>query len=130
MTRFLKSEVLPVLAQSSEIRMVRQTRLTPLDDAAKVKKGRDPASEFVWKVIDPNEVPPPPRAKPKKEVVGEEVGVNLNHEHLNKRRQNARVGKITRDVNAMKELKHAWSQHWRQQEQTTVGDQGANSTTK
>ena len=103
--------MLPVLAQSSEVKMVRQKRLTPLDDTEKkVVKGRDPGFEFVWRVVDPNEVPPPPRSKPKKEVVGKEVGVDLDYGHLNKRRQNARVGKITRDIEAMKSFKQAWRQ--------------------
>ena len=75
-----------------------------MDDTVKVKKGRDPDIEFVWKVVDPKEVPPPPQPKPVKEVVGKEVGVNLDYQHLNKRRQNARVGKITRDVEAMKNM--------------------------
>lgn len=107
MARFLKAEVLPHLAGVSEIRMVRQKRLTPVDVTEKVKKGRDPGFEFLWKVVDPNEVPLPPRPKPKKEVVGTEVGVGLDYGHLNKRRQNARVGKITRDVEAMKSFQHA-----------------------
>ena len=38
--------------------MVRQKRLTPLSDAEKVGKGRDPVFEFLWKVVDPNEVLP------------------------------------------------------------------------
>ena len=91
-----------MLANSFEIKKACQPRLTPLDDTVKVKKGRDPRVEFVWKVVDPDEVPPPPRSKPVKEVVGKEVGVNVDYKHLNKRRQNARVGKITRDVQAMK----------------------------
>lgn len=95
--------MLPVLEKSSEIRMVRQSRLTPVDDTVKLKKGRDPGIEFVWKVVDPNEAPPPRRPKKVKEVVGEEVGVNVDYQHLNKRRQEARVGKITRDVEAMKQ---------------------------
>jgi len=123
MARFLKTEVLPVLAQASEIRMVRQNRLTPVDVTVKLQKGRDPGSEFVWKVIDPNEKPPPPRSKPKKVVVGEEVGVGLDYGHLNQRRQNARVGKITRDVESMKSLKYAW-----RQEQTKAGDTEAGDT--
>ncbi|KAF8799732.1 hypothetical protein BYT27DRAFT_7217467 [Phlegmacium glaucopus] len=103
--RFLKLEVLPALEKSSEIKMIRQPRLTPVDPTIKVKKGRDPGVEFVWKVIDPNDVPPPPRPKPVKEVVGKEVGVGMDFQHLNKRRQNARVGKITRDVDAMKNIR-------------------------
>lgn len=114
--------MLPVLEQSSEIRMVRQSRLTPVDDTEKVKKGRDPTYEFVWKVVDPNDVPRPPRNKSKKKVVGEEDFVNLDYGHLNKRRQNARVGKITRDVEAMKEMKETWKQHRSEQGQTTARD--------
>lgn len=78
-----------------------------MDNTVKVKKGRDPGIEFVWKVVDPNDVPPPPPSKPVKEVVGKEVGVDVDYQHLNKRRQNARVGKITRDVEAMK---YVWKQ--------------------
>lgn len=110
MPRFLKTEVLPALAEASEIKKVKQDRLTPVDNTEKVKKGRDPDVEFVWKVVDPNEVPRPPRSPPKKEVVGKDVGVGLDYGHLNKRRQNARVGKITRDVEAMKSLKYTWRQ--------------------
>jgi hypothetical protein len=110
MARFLKVEVLPALAQSSEIKMVRQSRSTPVNNTEKVKKGRDPHYEFVWKVIDPNEVPVKPRLKPKKDVVGKEVGVDLDYGHLNKRRQNTRVDKITLDVEAMKSLKSTWRQ--------------------
>ena len=120
MARFLKAEVLPVLAQSSEIKMVRQSCSTPVNDTEKVvkaKKGRDPGFEFVWKVIGPDEVPPTPRPKPKKKVVGTEVGVDLDYGHLNNRRQNARVGKITRDIEAMKSLKYTW-----RQEQTSARD--------
>jgi hypothetical protein len=95
MARFLKAEVLPILADSFEIKKVKQKRLAPVDDTEKVKKGRDPNCEFVWKVVDPNEVHTPPRVKPKKK---EEVGVNLDYGHLNKRRQNTRVGKIAQDV--------------------------------
>jgi hypothetical protein len=94
--------VLPVLEKSSEIRMSKQPRLTPVDEMVKLKRGRDPGIEFVWKVVDPNDPPPPRRPKKVKEVVGKEVGVNVNYQHLNKRRQEARVGKITRDVAAMK----------------------------
>ena len=103
-TRFLKREILPVLAKSSEIKMTKQPRLTPVDDTVKPKRGRDPGVEFVWKVVDPKEVPAPPKSKPVKEVVGKEVGVNVNYQHLNPRRQGARVGKITRDVEAMKSV--------------------------
>jgi hypothetical protein len=110
MTRFLKVMVLPALAEASEIRMFRQPRLTPVEETVKVK-GRDPGFEFLWKVVDPNEVPPPRRSKPKKEVVGREVGVDVDYGHLNNRRQNARVGKISRDVEAMKLFnKDAWRQ--------------------
>ena len=54
MARFLKLEVLPVLAQSSEIKIVRQRCLTPVNTGY-VRKGRDPGFEFVWKVVDPKE---------------------------------------------------------------------------
>ena len=113
MARFLKVEVLPVLAESSEIKMVRQKRLNPVDDIDKTRKGRDPGFEFLWKVVDPNEVPRPPRSKPEKEVVGKEVGVDLDYGHLNKRRQNARVGKISRDIEAMKSFNFKHTNHSR-----------------
>lgn len=111
MARFLKSEVLPLLVQKSEIKKVRQLRITPLDpmvEAEKGKKGNDSGYEFVWRVVDPDEVPPPPRFKPKKEVVGEEVGVNVDYGHLNNRRQNARAGKISRDIEKMKSFREAF----------------------
>jgi len=123
--RFLKAEVLPLLAQKNEIKKVRQKCLTPVDpvdpvnETEKVKKGKgsDSGYEFVWKVVGPGEVPPPPRLKPKKEVVGEEVGVNADYGHLNNRRQNARVGKITRDVETMKTFRQAF-----RQDETTARD--------
>ena len=88
--------MLPQLAEASEIIKVRQKRLTPLDGTEKVIKGRDPAFEFVWKVVDPNEVPPPPRSRPKKEVVVEEAGVDLANEHLNKSRQHGNSAIVER----------------------------------
>ena len=102
--RFLKLEVLPVLAKAFEIKTINQPRITPADETGKVKKGRDPGVEFLWKVTDPNEAPPRRLPKRVKEAVGVEVGVNVNYQHLNARRQIARVGKITRDVNAMKNI--------------------------
>jgi len=50
--KFLKGEVLPLLVQSSEIKMVRQKRLSPVNDTEKVKNRRDTGFEFVWKVVD------------------------------------------------------------------------------
>ena len=119
--------MLPALAKSFEIEKVKQNRLSSLDDTEKVKKKKVSGIEFVWKVVDPDKVPPPPRFKRKKAVVGTEVGVNLDYGHLNKRRQNARVEKITRDVETMKLLKRTW-----RQEQTDKGSQTpeANVTTK
>ena len=119
--------MLPALAKSFEIEMVKRHRLSAVNDTEKVKKKKVPGMEFVWKVADPDKVPPPPRFKRKKAVVGTEVGVNLDYGHLNKRRQNARVGKITRDVETMKLLKRTW-----RQEQTGKGSQTpeANVATK
>jgi hypothetical protein len=65
MARFLKDEVLPLLAQSSEIKMVRQKRLTPVNDTENVMKGRDPDFEFLWKVVNRTSRS---KQKPKKEV--------------------------------------------------------------
>lgn len=104
-TRFLKREVLPVLEKSHEIKMVKQSRSSAVDDMVKVKRERESGVEFVWQVVDPNDIPPRPLPKLAKEVVGKEVGVNVDCQHLNRRRQNARVGKITRDVEAMKEIR-------------------------
>jgi len=85
--------------------MIRQPRITPVDETGKVKKGRDPGVEFVWQITDPNDARPLRLPKRVKEAVGVEVGVNGNYQHLNTRRQNARVGKITRDVEAMKNIR-------------------------
>lgn len=104
LARFLKLEVLPALAKSFEIKMVKQPRITSVDETAKVKKGREPGVQFVWKVTGPNDVPPQRLPKRVKEAVGVEVGVSVDYQHLNARRQNARVGKITRDVDAMKDI--------------------------
>jgi hypothetical protein len=108
MARFLKIQVLPVLAQSLEIKKVLQSSIKPVNDTETVKKGKRSDDQFVWRVVDPNEVPIPRRSKPKPRVVGKEVGVGLDYEHLNKRRQNARVGKITQDFESMKLLKDSW----------------------
>ena len=81
MASFLKSEVLPILVHSSEIKMVRQKRLSLLNDTEKVEKvekvekgkkgkkgkkrekGRNPQAdfEFVWQVVN--------RSKPKPKEV-------------------------------------------------------------
>ena len=124
--------MLPVLAEKYEIKKVRQLCLTPVDPVdsldetektgktgktgkGKKGKGNDSGYEFVWKVVDPDEVRPPPRIKPKKEEVVEDAGEDYGH--LNNRRQNARVGKITRDVETMKTLRQAF-----RQDETTARD--------
>jgi len=106
--------VLPLLVQSSEIKMVRQKRLTPVNDTEKTK-GTDPDFEYVWKVVDPNEVPPRPRFKPKPKEV--EVGVDLDYGHIIKRGQNARVGETGRDIEARRSFKYPSGQ-----DQTTARD--------
>ena len=96
--------MLPVLADSFEIKKVRQPRETPLDDTEKRVKGTDPNFEFVWKVVDPSEAPPPPRFKPNKEVK-KKVNVNPDYEHFDVRRQNSSLRETTRRVDAME---HSW----------------------
>ena len=73
---------------------------------------------FAWRLS--TMTPKPSRTydyedKKTKPVVGREVGVGLDTSHLNKRRQAARVGKVSRDVMKMKanweqENGRAWSQ--------------------
>ena len=71
---------------------------------------------FAWRLS--TMTPKPTRTfedKKTKPVVGREVGVGLDTSHLNKRRQAARVGKVSRDVMKMKanweqENGREWSQ--------------------
>ena len=65
---------------------------------------------FAWRLS--TVTPKPSRTydyedKKTKPVVGREVGVGLDTSHLNKRRQAARVGKVSRDVMKMKAI---WEQ--------------------
>ncbi|KAJ3514708.1 hypothetical protein NLJ89_g2219 [Agrocybe chaxingu] len=107
--KFLKTEILPVLAGRQEIRMTHQPRtdLAPVPETPTKGKKKKKTShmEFVWKPIPPENrwVPKPP--PPKKEVVGTEVGVGADFSHLNKRRQRARVEKVSAAVMRMKEYR-------------------------
>ncbi|KAH9477719.1 hypothetical protein JR316_0009945 [Psilocybe cubensis] len=106
--RFLKEYILPFLQGMREIKMTPQPRTRPISESEltnKKKKKRDTSIEWVWKVIPPNERMPPPGPPKQKEVVGTEVGVGLDTSHLNKRRQEARVGKVSREVDRLKAYK-------------------------
>lgn len=55
------------------------------------------------------DIPPKPKKEPK--VFGTEVGVGEDWSHLNKRRQRAREGKVTRDVVWMKDVETLRKSH-------------------
>jgi len=107
--RFLKKQILPVLEGRHEIKKVQLPRHTIASDVssgATTKKGKGGAKEekmaFYWTAVPETERPVRQAPPPAKVVVGREVGVGLDYSHLNKRRQAARVGKITRNVNKLK----------------------------
>ena len=108
---FLKREILDTLENFNEIRTVRQPRadaaaleeLSLSNPSAPTKRDRKAIAssqvEFAWKVVTPR---PPVVPPPTKEVYGREVGVGLDTSHLNKRRQRARVEKVSDAVMKMK----------------------------
>lgn len=104
--RFLKKQVLQILAENNEIKMSRLPNAKALaaQAAAGDKKLRLTASQvdWVWKAVPENERVQPPPVPKGKTVVGTEVGVGLDFSHLNKRRQDARVGKVSRAITQMK----------------------------
>ncbi|KAF4616419.1 hypothetical protein D9613_008475 [Agrocybe pediades] len=108
--RFLKKEVLQHLEDLKVIKMARIPTPKGLaaQEAAGDKKTRLTASQvdWKWKVVPDSErlaVPPsPPKGK---EVVGTEVGVGHDVSHLNKRRQEARTGKVSEAVSKLKSYK-------------------------
>ncbi|PPQ74548.1 hypothetical protein CVT26_007940 [Gymnopilus dilepis] len=105
--RFLKEFILPALAGQKEIAMMRKPTaktLAALEAGELPKTTRLTASQFEWKwwVIPPEQRPKAPAPKPAKRIVGLEVGVDSDTSHLNKRRQEARVGKVSREVEKLK----------------------------
>ncbi|KAF9482720.1 hypothetical protein BDN70DRAFT_874741 [Pholiota conissans] len=109
--RFLKAEILASMKASSEIGTFRQpkaaARLAAEEASATTEKEKKKLAasqmEFVWKPLPPKQAPPPPQ---KKEVFGVEVGVGADYSHLNKRRQRARVEKISLAVQKMKDIQN------------------------
>lgn len=71
----------------------------------KKQRMADSSVAWVWKVIPPGERAEPPMPPKVKEVVGTEVGVGQDVSHLSKRRQLARVGKVSREVTKLKAYK-------------------------
>jgi len=106
----LKKQILPVLEGRHEIKKVQMPKHSIASElaSAATKKGKGGAKEeklgFYWTAVPEAERPVRQAPPPPKKVVGREVGVGLDVSHLNKRRQRARVGKITRNVNKMKAL--------------------------
>lgn len=115
---FLKNSVLPILEGNKELEVVRTTRI-PFNPASVQRAGVKrktkqetskaasaaapaPITVWVWKTVDKSKIPPPPVPKPPPKVFGTEVGVGEDWSHLSKRRQRARIGKVRRDVRAMK----------------------------
>lgn len=106
--RFLKKDILGSLKASHEIKMVSEAKSSPIPlptgDLTKREKKlvRSSTTAWVWKCIPPEDRPKPLPPKPEKFVFGREVGVGLDTSHLNKRRRIARVGKVSRAVDKMK----------------------------
>ena len=107
--RFLKKDILGSLKASHEIKMVPEARSSPIPlptgslTKREKKLVRTSTTAWVWKCIPPEDRPKPPPPKPEKFVFGREVGVGLDTSHLNKRRRIARVGKVSRAVDKMKD---------------------------
>ena len=101
---FLKEDILAALSKSNEIQMKPSLRTPNSEGEAPVKKKKGTSSkEFKWRVIPPEERPQPEPKPWEKSVVGREVGVGADVGHLNKRRQRARIGKVSAAVLRMKE---------------------------
>lgn len=101
--------ILPALEGRHEIRTVAQPSSglhspPDLSNLRPVKQQRRNAlaKEFVWMVIPPAERPKLGTVPEGKKVVGAEVGVVADMSHLNKRRQRARVTKVTEAVLKLK----------------------------
>ncbi len=101
--------VLPSLEGQHEIQTVMQPRtgIHPEPDLSNLRPVRRKQrnalnNEFVWKVIPPEERRKPQPPPHQKAVIGTEVGVGLDTSHLNKRRQRARVKKVTEAVLKLK----------------------------
>jgi hypothetical protein len=117
--RFLKKSVLPILEGNKELEIVRTTRI-PFNPASVTPRGANkrknkqeashaakaaapaPVTVWVWKLVDKSKLPRPPRPKPPRKIFGVEVGVGADWSHLSKRRKRTRMGKVRRDVSAMK----------------------------
>ncbi|KAF9523277.1 hypothetical protein CPB83DRAFT_863156 [Crepidotus variabilis] len=108
--KFLKTQVLPALEGVQEIKSVNQPKsgLVPEPDLSNLRPVRREArkasaNEFVWKLVPPEEVRrPKTKASTTDRVVGREVGVGADTSHLNKRRQRARVRKVSEAVLQLK----------------------------
>ena len=112
------------LEDANEVQIFRTQRELAHIPNPKKKKGKQQETStgpalvdvFAWRLS--TMTPKPSRVyedKKTKPVVGREVGVGLDTSHLNKRRQAARVGKVSRDVMKMKanweqENGREWSQ--------------------
>ncbi|KIK01543.1 hypothetical protein K443DRAFT_98404 [Laccaria amethystina LaAM-08-1] len=98
------------LEDANEVQIFRTQREMAHTPNLKKQKGKQPEAStgpvlvdvFAWRL---GASPKPRRIdedKKKKPVVGREVGVGLDTSHLSKRRQAARVGKVSREVMMMK----------------------------
>lgn len=110
---FLKKQVLPALQGFREINMVHQPKSgqheePDLSNLRPVRREMRKSSqvEFVWKVLPQKAAHTHTRLAPVDKVVGREVGVGADTSHLNKRRQRARVRKVTEAVIALKSHMH------------------------
>jgi hypothetical protein len=115
----LKKSVLPILEGNKELKIVRTTRI-PFNPVSvtphvgnKRKKNQEaphaakaappaPVTVWVWQPVDKSKLPAPPSPKPPRKIFGVEVGVGADWSHLSKRRKRSRMGKVRRDVSAMK----------------------------
>ncbi|TBU47852.1 hypothetical protein BD309DRAFT_1016047 [Dichomitus squalens] len=110
--RYLKKVVLPELADAGQVEKVHLKRTLSAEEADKLHIGLvkskkstllagQPQWLWLWQLKAKEPEQPP---KPEKKPFGAEVGVGEDFSHLNKRRQRARVEKVERDVQWMREL--------------------------
>ncbi|KAM6492334.1 hypothetical protein JOM56_012058 [Amanita muscaria] len=104
--RYLKTALLPILEGNGVIRMkpVTRTPVTPSSSSTTSPPSTLSQNLFAWIPVDPDTVPKPKIPEPPIELVGSAVGVGEDWSHLNTRRKRARVEKVAKDYEKMKEV--------------------------
>ncbi|KAI0937631.1 hypothetical protein AcW1_001535 [Taiwanofungus camphoratus] len=123
---YLKTVVLPSLVHTHDVEKVHsiheltseelEQRLQTMTKSSRKAQASLSASidTWRWQLRAHKPTPPKPREKP---VFGTEVGVGADWTHLNKRRQNARLLKVTRDVRWLRRLGNAKAEGLKAQSQ-------------